>query len=648
MVSELHMSQAQAIGSTIIVAKEMFGLSWRSFDEDDKEITLDTVPDKKRNREVGKALEAFALSTIVEEIMKSSENSTVVYHDDGSKTQGAGSYSVQGVTVNKKYYAFPTLSLASETRKNLSLLKVTVLNILSVCGNVPADVLWAKIDFVMTDGVSHNLLVEERVAEQLGSEHLPKHLICQVHPALMFSRKLQVLWTVVDTTIGPEKIFAGFAVSLSDQQESVTQQWMDCVTRLVTHDYDQKPWNRAGDFDLFISPLVNPAKRLIKERFNSLPYTCLITNWLDKHVSAFLSKYTNVTNSLACIIRSFQDIQYLRVLSTVGVILGVHLIEPYLSLTSSSVTTWEKLVVAFPQLYTDLTTVKPELLLDLTRPAFSFISAERFKACLYPAKLLEPTLLLIEENRSDVVRALQILLPELASGWALQRGSMFEFGDKQDASFDMKIADYDQEKLKNAPVSNLDAERSVGGINYELKIRGNKELKAASAAHVKGKAAKLMEGKEMEKRFVKLTSKEGELPQIMREWEEKQKELKKEGLEAKEVGNIAADKQRNSDLAKLTEQGGPFTNPESVTKYLGDEEVTDDVKNKRLYIEVRHAKNSSLSFPKSSEVFRLKKGGKNLSTTTYSSNLVAYLRRITCYVNLDDGDFRDALLKLST
>ena len=70
--------------------------------------------------------------------------------------------------------------------------------------------------------------------------------------------------------------------------------------------------------------------------------------------------------------------------------------------------------------------------------------------------------------------------------------------------------------------------------------------------------------------------------------------------------------------------------------------------NKRLYTEVRQAKNSSLSFPKSSEVFRLKKKGKNLENATYSSNLVAYLSRITCHVNLDFSDFREALEKLST
>ena len=246
-----------------------------------------------------------------------------------------------------------------------------------------------------------------------------------------------------------------------------------------------------------------------------------------------------------------------------------------------------------------------------------------------------------------MISALKILLPKLANGWEKQRGDSFQFGDKQDAACSMKIANYDQEKLKDAPISNLSAERSVGAINYELKIRGNKQLKAASACHVKHKAAELMEGKEMPKKFSQLTKKGGALPQIIKEWEEGQMKLMKEGLAKTEVASLAADKQRNSDLAKLRELDGPFTTPEAVDKFFASKDVSEEDKNKRMYIEVRHAKNSSLSFPKSSEVFRLKKQGKNLSTDTYVSNLKAYLSRITCHVNLDIHDFKDALDKLS-
>ena len=65
-------------------------------------------------------------------------------------------------------------------------------------------------------------------------------------------------------------------------------------------------------------------------------------------------------------------------------------------------------------------------MLDLTKPAFTFISKERFEQCLYPACLLEPTKLIIEQYRGDICCTLQLLLPMLAAGWKRQRGEMFE------------------------------------------------------------------------------------------------------------------------------------------------------------------------------------------------------------------------------
>ena len=66
-----------------------------------------------------------------------------------------------------------------------------------------------------------------------------------------------------------------------------------------------------------------------------------------------------------------------------------------------------------------------------------------------------------------------------------------------------------------------------------------------------------------------------------------------------------------------------------------------------LFYQVRHAKNTSLSYPKSSEIFRLKKESKNLATATYASNLKAYLSKLSFHVNMCPQDFKDALDKLS-
>ena len=363
-------------------------------------------------------------------------------------------------------------------------------------------------------------------------------------------------------------------------------------------------------------------------------------------MSSFLAKYQNITNTLACIVRSFEGIDYLRILAAVGVIIGTHLIEPYLSLTSSSTTSWEQLMTVFPTLYTDLTSVKPALLLDLTKPALSFVSEERFSHCLYSADLLQPTILIIESFRSEVISVLNILLPNLAKGWARQRGKTFGFGDTPLS--EASIAKFDQEKLAAAPISNLDSERSVGSINYELKLRGAKQLKMASSALVKSRCSSQISNanQKLDRKFLKMTESGGEVPAIMKEWEERQKELMKKGLEEKEIANINIDQQRNSDLQKLVELHGPFTGAQEVEVYMAREDVGEVEKGKRLYLEVRHAKNSSISFPKVSEIFRLKKDYKNLSNEVYAKNLMVYLKRISSCVEVDMSDFKEALKML--
>ena len=46
----------------------------------------------------------------------------------------------------------------------------------------------------------------------------------------------------------------------------------------------------------------------------------------------------------------------------------------------------------------------------------------------------------------------------------------------------------------------------------------------------------------------------GAVPEILQAWEKKQNQLKKQGIDQKEISNISLDKQRNSDLTALTEQ----------------------------------------------------------------------------------------------
>ena len=257
-------------------------------------------------------------------------------------------------------------------------------------------------------------------------------------------------------------------------------------------------------------------------------YTAAVVLWLDKHVSDFLRRFTNVTNQLACIVRSFENLEYLRVLAAVIVLVGVHLVEPFLSLTTSASTTWEKLREAFPQLHSDLTSTDPVSMLGLTEPAFSFVSKERYVSTLYHPDLLQPVKEIIEEFQPEVISMLKLLLPKLADGWCTQRGEIFDFGEGKDKENSLKLKDFDAEKLKDAPIHNLSSETAVGSVNYGLKVYGNKQLNVVSSSLVKASASQLLEGKTPTPEMKKLAGKDGEIPQILQKWKEKQDELRKQ------------------------------------------------------------------------------------------------------------------------
>ena len=591
LMAKYHCSMEQAVAAVVMVGQVLFGLPWK-FHEEEATLDLDTAPHKQSQRLASRAIEAHVLSKIAGLIVDSPMNATITLHDDGSRGQGCGGFSVSGVTLPGKelgtlqYYPFPTLPIAKETRQNLKDFKLTILSILAACGGVTSQAIFVKIDFVMTDSVSHNKEVDKMVADSLEVDHVPAHLLCNVHPALMFGREILGLFLDVDLALTPDKIYAGFAVTITDTQISVLQNCIDCTLRLVSRDYNHKAWNKAEQFELFLAPKVIKIKRLQMERFNSFVYSAATFLLVDHDVTAFLSSFEDITNQLACLVRSFQDLDYVRVLAAVVVSLASHLILPYISLTSSTTTTQSKLMVAFPALYVDLTTTEPAKLLNLDSPAFSFISSERFKHSNFHEELLAPARLVLQQNKEQATKVISLVLPRLAKGWERQRGNEYGFGTNPDPEHKDRVSGMDQEKLKTAPTHNLDPERSVGSINYERKIRGATQLAAASRAHVSGKGAELIEDEETDSRFRKISGQGGEMSIIMKEWKTKQEALAAEGLDAKTVANLATDRQRNNDLTVLKAVGGPFTTAASVDEYLVSGEP-DTVMNKRLYMEVR-------------------------------------------------------------
>ena len=155
----------------------------------------------------------------------------------------------------------------------------------------------------------------------------------------------------------------------------------------------------------------------------------------------------------------------------------------------------------------------------------------------------------------------------------------------------------DAQKLDQAPIHNLAAERSVGFINYERSIRGAKQLASASSAQVKAKSVDLIEQRSSGSFREYYNVAKVSISEIMCKWNSAQDELKQKGLQDKEIANIAVDRRKNNDLDKHKSMGGPFTSSAQVDEYMKSIDVIEQMKTTRLYVEVRYARDTALSLP---------------------------------------------------
>ena len=106
-------------------------------------------------------------------------------------------------------------------------------------------------------------------------------------------------------------------------------------------------------------------------------------------VSEFLQKYGSITNTLACIVRAFDEVEFINVFLVVASLIGIHLIEPYLALTYFRAVTYEQLIPISRQLYDDPKNTSSSDLLAVDKFAFSFTNGLVFEeVILWNPKLI--------------------------------------------------------------------------------------------------------------------------------------------------------------------------------------------------------------------------------------------------------------------
>ena len=258
------------------------------------------------------------------------------------------------------------------------------------------------------------------------------------------------------------------------------------------------------------------------------------------------------------------------------------MIEPYLSLTYYNPVTYTELVPMSQELYNDLQTTDASDLLRVDQFGFSF-AASRLKmeeVIKWDAAILTSLREAITHYETKVLVVLRILLPELAKGWFVQRGSIFGFGDYNPLCPRLVTA-MNQEQLSKAPINNMDPERGVGSINFSLGIYGRNELAAASNCYLKGKSFDLVEMKPASE-FLKFKKVTKEVNDLVVAWKSKQIELQEAGLSKKEALSLTTERRNLKDLQTLKQYGGPVTSPEEVDRLTNDNTLSEEEKQSRL------------------------------------------------------------------
>ena len=210
----------------------------------------------------------------------------------------------------------------------------------------------------------------------------------------------------------------------------------------------------------------------------------------------------------------------------------------------------------------------------------------------------------VDHYQEKVTTLLSLLLPRLQDGFFVQRGNIFGFGNYDPAS-PMLVTSNNMEQLNQAPINNMSSDTS-------------------SSAFLKGKSYDLVELKPAAE-FLKYKNCVKPYNNPVSNWKSKQSELEEAGLHKKESVSLATEKRKNGDLQKLKAQGGPMATPDEVDLLVNDDSQTDAAKLDRLYLEIRYARDTTLSLPKSSSLFRLKEKFKKLALETYRLNLKVYL-----------------------
>ena len=222
-------------------------------------------------------------------------------------------------------------------------------------------------------------------------------------------------------------------------------------------------------------------------------------------------------------------IEILKPIFVAIVLLGLHITRPFHALLVDENTVYSNLLTAFPKLHGEMISISPREVLTTTDQLFFFIPEATFQKLKPPTILLETLQTYINLYANEVTVLVRILLKMFADGFEHQKGVIFGF---------RKSAIRETDKIV-VKICNMEEERNVGMINYELPIRGKRNLDSVSRKLVLNRSADLVQDKSAS--FGKYRKQGKLIKEIQLKWTEKMLELQQKGFKTKDALNMKKD-----------------------------------------------------------------------------------------------------------
>jgi hypothetical protein len=665
-----HFSLHQIQTALLIIGNKCFGRNWQmpyeqsedkeeNYDEDIRIYDQDELPTRKAIRGTLKKIEVHRLSLVAQKIQKEHEKgSTICHATDSTTRKNVGTFAVGGLHINnKEFLPLPSLYVTSETTKNVAATISQELDLLAKASNISADEIYHTVNVHLTDSTAHNKNLATELAKTHHRDDPAGQIFCDTHTTLSFERYSKMVVSKIENEMGVEHLHDNFILDTGiDQKDSIYATTVSWTLNLFGPDHIQKPWNYNRDFKVHCE---NRNRKVhlfaLKDmRFEALSKCSAILCYHWRDFKQFLSSHDYVTNQLACLVRNALDLEYIPIVTAVISAIGIHVVSPYHALTKSVHATHSRLKVTFTALHHQLQyNSVTDAFFTFEYPAFESIPVNLFQAVKldYSPEVVTSITDMANQNMEECITLVQMILPELANTLAMQRGKYYDFGD-----FPREYQVEEQtQNIDATPVHNLQMERLCGQMDTRISGRGN--IETASRGLVLKHSAHLVEELSPEQRshFRKMGANVAAYKKSAKDWIIKQKSIEVENLAKKEGDALKKEAKKLATLNILKRHGGPFSSLEEVESFLNHYKLGEKDVDTRLKLEVTYARDSSVSLPRSSDVFRIfKTTGRGIKSTRrlltgeeFANNLKQYFGKTSQRSTVTLLDFKTALMTVA-